>query len=132
MTNTIEHDDNEKANGQAAALRNEVAQLRNLCESVLSGNNSIRDHDLHNVRAGFGADKNRVTGLDQRLTYLESVVHAIQSVAIPDMGARISDLERVVDQLRAKVGEGCETEVAKMREVFGSLREALAKVGNFL
>lgn len=132
MIHSIEQDGNADYGGQITALRDEVAQLRSLYENVLSHNKLTRDRDIQKFRGELDADKKRATNLDHRVACLESIAHAFQNAPMTEIVGRMSDLESVVEQLSAKVGEGCDAEVARMREIFASLREALARVGNFL
>lgn len=126
---SIERDGSEE--GHIAALRKEVAQLRRIIQSSLASV-SAYDYEVHDGLGGFGAESTRIHNLSQRVCQLEGVVHALQNVSMITIEARVTDLERIADQLQYKLGDGCEAEVSKMREVFGSLREALEKVGNFL
>lgn len=125
-------DGNGSEDGHVAALRNEVVQLRGMFQNIIANGNPMRDQDMYDVRAGLGTDGNRMNDLNQRVSQLEGMVHAIQNASLTTIDERVVALERVVDQLKEKVGDGCDAEVAKMREVFGSLREAMIRVGNFL
>lgn len=116
---------------QVAALRHEVNQLRNMCQNANVGNSSF-NYELENVRAQIGADQNRVTGLDRRLSQLEGAVHAIQNLPVATVVERVNLLETAIDDLNAKVGDGYDAEIANMREVFDGLRETMARVGGFL
>lgn len=119
--NSIELDPSD----EMAALHNKASHPRNLCQSVMSSNNQLGEYEL-------GAEKNCVAKLDERLSHLEGVVQAIQCVSAPAVVDRVAAVEGAMKELRMKLGEGCDGEVAKMREAFGSLREALARMGNFL
>lgn len=67
-----------------------------------------------------------------RVSQLEGVVHALQNTALGKIVDRVSELEEIVDDLKSKVGSGCDAEVAKIREVMGGLKTALDKVGGFV
>lgn len=127
---SIERDS--KEDGQVAALRYEVSQLRSMFQNSIGNVSLIGDNDIYEVRGGPGAGNNPATDLHQRVGQLEGMVHAIQNVSLVIFNERVVALETIVDQLNEKVGNGCDAEVAKMREVFGSLREAMTRVGNFL
>lgn len=121
-------------NGEVAALRKDVFQLRSVCHGALASNNSVRRHahELEEDRSEVEGDQNGVINLGQRLSQLEGIIHAMQYTSMTTVVDRVVQLERAVDELKGKVGDGCEAEVAKMREVFGSLRESLVRVGSFL
>lgn len=118
-------------NDEIAALRNEVAGMHSMIDNMLSVHDDPRGHELSNTRVGLGADKNYVAKLDARLGHLERVVHAVQNVSMPAVEDRVAALESAIEELKAKVGDGCDAEVAKMREVFGNLRVTLERVGHF-
>lgn len=126
---SVEGDGSE--DGHIIALRKEVAQLRSMIQSGLASN-SIHDFEVRDGNGGSDAESTRTRNLNQRVCQLEGIVHALQNVSMTTIEARVKDLERIADQLQYKLGDGCEAEVGKMREVFGSLRGALEKVGNFL
>lgn len=126
---SIEGDGSE--DGQVVALRKEVAELRNMIQSGLASN-SMHEFEVRDGNGGFDAESTRARDLNQRVCQLEGIVHALQNVSMTTIEARVTDLERIADQLQYKLGDGCEAEVGKMREVFGSLRGALEKVGDFL
>lgn len=112
---------------------------RNGGDSVHSmGGSALDTNDIHSgwgiqdMRANHISDNNQVNMLDGRLSHLENVVRAMQNVLVPSMEDRLTTMETALEKLKSKVGEGCEAEVAKMREVFGGMRETMARVGNFL
>ncbi|ROV98669.1 hypothetical protein VMCG_06752 [Cytospora schulzeri] len=113
-------------------LRTEVVHLRTICQNVIQSNHNLRDLDLRNVRAEMGIEQNRVTELDRRVGQLEGIVHALQNTSMTMLVDRVAQLEILVEELGMKVGIGADGEVAKMREVMGSMREALERVGGFL
>ncbi|KUI54149.1 hypothetical protein VP1G_01611 [Cytospora mali] len=113
-------------------LRMEVVHLRTICQNVLQANHNLRGLDLGNVRAEVGIEKNRVSELDRRVGQLEGVVHALQNTSMTTVVERVTELERLVEELRNKVGCRVDGEVAKMREVMGCMRAALERVGGFI
>lgn len=127
---SIESDGTE--DGQVAALRNEVFQLRNVFQTIVANGNLMSNHGMFDARARPGTDDEWAHGLHQRVSQLEGMVHAIQNASLTTIDERVVSLEKIIEQLKEKVGNGCDAEVAKMREVFGSLREAMTRVGNFL
>lgn len=129
MLPTIEGYDSSSNDGERLSMaRTEVGHPRSV---VRESDQSLRDLDLRNVPAGMGFEQNRVAELDRRLGHLEAVVHAMRNTSIPTAVGRIDQLEAIVEDLGKKVGLGTDEEVAKMREVMGSMREALERVGGF-
>lgn len=122
---------NADGNESLARIQMEMGHLRTICQNVAASNNSIRDIDLRNVQAEMGIDKNRMHGLEVRIKQLEGVVHALQNTSLGSIVERVNELESAVEDLKDKVGSGCDAEVAKMREVMGGLKSALDKVGGF-
>lgn len=117
---------------ETAPLRNGVDSVHNMGGGALDTNNSHFGYEMQDMRANHIPDKNQVNLLDGRLSHLENVVRAMQNVLVPAMENRLTTLETALEKLKSKVGEGCEAEVAKMREVFGGMRETMARVGDFL
>lgn len=133
MLPTIEHPDGLANDGESLSmLRTEMVHLRTICQNVVQSNHNLRDLDLRNVRAEVGIEQNRVTELDRRVGQLEGIVHALQNTSMATVLERVARLEMLVEELGTKVGIGADGEVAKMREVMGSMREALERVGGFL
>lgn len=112
--------------------RSEVVQPCTVRQITMDANHNLRDLDLHNVSAEIGTEQNRITELDRRVHQLEGTVHALQNTSMTTMVGRIAQLEKLVEDIGTKVGLGADGEVAKMREVMGSMREALERVGGFL
>lgn len=112
---------------ETVPVRNEVWS-----EQVVGGS----AFGMNSNPSGYGMqhppDKNQVNMLDGRLSHLENVVRAMQNVLVPTMEDRLTKMETSLEKLKSKVGDGCEAEVAKMREVFGGMRDTMARVGNFL
>ncbi|KAL1866739.1 hypothetical protein Daus18300_006683 [Diaporthe australafricana] len=109
------------------------AEMRDICRSAFANrNNNIGDLEFHNVESEMEAERTRVTDLEVRVNQLEGMVHALQNTAIRSIASRVDTLESIVDDLKEKVGSGCDDEVAKMREVFGGLKGVLDKVGGFV
>lgn len=139
----------------ATMLRNELADLvKTLKESTanLNGNGNGNGNGNSNgsnmgaqqnpflqnppAQLGFAAgapvDNVRVAKIEQRMAHLENVVHAMQNVFLPPIVERVNHLEQMMQHLAAKVGDGADAEVAKMREVLASLSEALTRYNGFL
>lgn len=117
---------------ETAPTRNGVDSLYNMGGSASYTNNDSSGYGVQSMRANDISDKHQVNMLDRRLSHLENVVRAMQNVLVPAMEDRLTTVETSLEKLKSKVGEGCEAEVAKMREVFGGMRETMARVGNFL
>lgn len=117
---------------QTHASRSQLSSLRNMGDDVSNDSDALHGRALSELGAHLGAEKSQIAKLGERLLYLEKVVHAMQNVLFPNMEDRMAKIEGGLEELNAKVGDGCEAEVAKMREVFGSMRQAMANVGNFL
>lgn len=117
---------------EAALVRNGIDSVHNMGGTASYMNNDSSSYGAQSMRADDISDKHRVNMLDGRLSHLENVVRAMQNVSVPDMENRLTTMENTLEKLQSKVGEGCEAEVAKMREVFGGMREIMARVGNFL
>ncbi|KUI69740.1 hypothetical protein VM1G_04792 [Cytospora mali] len=133
MMLSIEGPDASSNDGDTVSmLRMEVGHLRTICQNVLQVNHNLRDSDFGNVRAEVAIEKNRVSELDRRVGQLEGVGHALQNTSMTTVVERVGELERLVEELRNKVGCGVDGEVAKMREVMGCMRAALERVGGFL
>lgn len=122
-------DANERANER---IQMEMGHLRTLCQNAVASNNSIRELDLGNVQAQMGMDRNRVQDLAVRVSQMEGMMNAMQNTSLGNIVERVNELEKAVEDLKNKVGSGCEAEVAKMREVMGGLKNALDKVGGFV
>lgn len=132
MLPTIEgYDPSSNDGDRVSMLRTEVGHLRTICQNVRESNQNLRDLDLRNVRAEVGIEQNRVTEMDRRVGQLEGIVHALQSTSMTTLVGRVAQLEMLVEELGTKVGIGADGEVAKMREVMGSMKEALERVGGF-
>lgn len=102
-------------------------------ESVLDsieGDTLVLDGDESPARPRI--EEVRVNDLQVRVSQLEGVVHALQNTALGKIVDRVNELEEIVDDLKSKVGSGCDAEVAKMRDVMGGLKTALDKVGGFV
>lgn len=110
----------------------EMGHLRTICQNVIASNSNIRELDLRNVQAEMGMEKNHVRDLDVRVSQLEGVMHALQNTELGNIVERVNELEAIVEDLKGKVGSGCDAEVAKMREVMGALKRGLDKVGGFI
>lgn len=109
------------------ALRHEVSSLRNMCQNVLSSSSHLRNYELHHTSADPALDMRDPPDLIGRLAYLEGAVHSIQSVSVPAMVGRLAALEGDVEEMKTGMG----VQVARMREAFGRLREALGCVDAF-
>lgn len=120
------------ANDSLARMQMEMGHLRTLCQNAVASNNSIRELDLGNVQAQMGMDRNRVQDLAVRVSQMEGMMNAMQNTSLGNVVDRVNELESAVEELKNKVGSGCEAEVAKMREVIGGLKNALDKVGGFV
>lgn len=120
------------ANESLARMQTEMGHLRTLCQNAVASNNSIRELDLGNVQAQMGMDRNRVQDLAVRVSQMEGMMNAMQNTSLGNVVDRVNELESAVEDLKNKVGGGCEAEVAKMREVMGGLKNALDKVGGFV
>lgn len=118
--------------GNLAMLRGEVMRLHSMCQSAVRSNSNIRDVDLRNVWGEVGEEKKRVGQLERRVEQLDGVVHALKNTSVEGVVGRLEQLEKLVEELRAKVGCGADAEVAKMREVMGCMREALQRVDGFM
>lgn len=117
-----------------ARLQMEMIHLRTICQNAqnaVASNNNIRDLDLSNVQAEMRIEKNRTHDLEARVRQLEGVVHALQNTSLGNIVERVNELESAVEDLKGKVGDGCDAEVAKMREVMGGLKSAIDNVGGF-
>lgn len=124
---SIERDDNTE--DAVEALRQDVDEIRNMCYELHTANQ--RQQNLELLRGGNVRD-NRVDDLNRRTSQLEGLLSAVQNTAIPQIADRVNQLENMIVELQERVGNGCEAEVANMREVFGSLREGLQSLGGFL
>lgn len=113
-------------------IQMEMGHLRTLCQNAVASNNRIRELDLGNVQAQMGMDRNRVQDLAVRVSQMEGMMNAMQNTSLGNIVERVNELETAVEDLKNKVGSGCEAEVAKMREVMGGLKNALDKVGGFV
>ncbi|CAN8099899.1 unnamed protein product [Discula destructiva] len=127
----------ENVQDEVTALRNEVSALRDMCHKVLSNSSSVGTGEIHEygiqrLHAEVGDDSKSINSLQDRLSRLEGVVGAIQIRSVPSLTQRVAMLEELADNIKIKVGSGCDFEVAKMREVFSSLRETLNRVGTNL
>lgn len=111
---------------ETVAMLNNVAGVNRVEDSVLATHNNNKNFGSNNPQ------QHDVNMLHGRLSHLENVVQAMQNVLVPDVKNRLTTVETALEGLKSKVGEGCEAEVAKMREVFGGMRETMARVGNFL
>lgn len=133
MLPTIENPGSSSNDSESLSMiRTEVVHLRTICQNLMQSNHNLRDLDLRNVRAEVGIEQNRVTELDRRVGQLEGIVHALQNTSMTTVVERVAQLEILVEDMETKVGIGADGEVAKMREVMGSMREALERVGGFL
>lgn len=113
-------------------LQIEMRHLRTISENVAANNKHIRDVELGNIEAKMGMEESRVRDLEVKYKQLEGVVHALQNTSLGNIVDRVNELESIVEDLQAKVGSGCDAEVAKMREVMGGLKNSLDKVGGFI
>lgn len=107
-----------------------AAMLNNFDCGDITGDNVMNAHNTN-----FGPEISQQHDghmLHRRLSHLENVVRAMQNILVPDLKDRLTTVEAALEEVKSKVGEGCEAEVAKMREVFGGMRETMARVGNFL
>ncbi|KKY29613.1 hypothetical protein UCDDA912_g10470 [Diaporthe ampelina] len=118
--------------GANRLLQAEMGHLRTICQIVVASNNNIRELDLSNIAAEVNNEKNHVRDLEVRVNQLEGVVHALQNTSLGSILDRVNELENIMDELKSKVGSGCDAEVTKMREVMGCLKGALDKVGGFI
>lgn len=119
-------------NESLTRLQAEMGHLRTICQIVVASNNNIRELDLSNIAAEVNNEKNHVRDLEVRVNQLEGVVHALQNTSLGSILDRVNELENIMDELKSKVGSGCDAEVTKMREVMGCLKGALDKVGGFI
>lgn len=119
--------------GSLARLQAEMGRLHAICLKVAANkNNNSCDLDLHDVELEMRVERTRVTDLEGRINQLEGMVHVLQNTALRSIASRVDTLETIMDDLKEKVGSGCDDEVAKMREVTGGLKGALDKVGGFV
>lgn len=120
------------ANESLARLQAEMGHLRTICQNAVESNNNIREVELHNVEAKMGIEKNRMRDLEVRVSQLEGRVHALQNTSLSNIVDRVNELESIMEELKSKVGSGCDAEVAKMREVMRCLKGAIDKFGGFV
>jgi len=120
------------AGDSLARLQIEMGHLRTICQNVAANNKNFRDIELGNIEAVMGMEKSRVGELEVKVRQLEGVVHALQNTSLGTIVDRVNELESAVEQLNAKIGSGCDAEVAKMREVMGGLKNSLNKMGGFV
>lgn len=109
---------------EVTALRSDITRLYNMYESVIASRDQRLEVDMVDNRI-------RVAHLEKRLTQLEGIVYTINT-GMPNVMERLSELEKIAEDLKIKAGDACGAEVAKMREVFGRLREALIHMGDGL
>lgn len=112
-------------------LQTEMGHMRTICENVAANNKHTR-FELGKIEAEMGMEKSRMQDLEVKINQLEGVVHALQNTSLGNIVDRVNDLEIVVEQLKVKVGSGCDAEIAKMREVMGGLKNLMDNVGSFV
>ncbi|KAG8161015.1 hypothetical protein KVR01_009279 [Diaporthe batatas] len=131
MLATIEGDVSANDIGDSMTrLQTEMGYLRTICDNVASNNAHVRD-EFGRIEAEMGLEKGRVDNQEARMTRLENVVHALQNTSLSAIVDKMNELENAVEELKAKVGGGCDAEIANMREVMGGLKNLLDRVGGF-
>lgn len=115
----------------SSRLQNEMGHMRTICDNITANNKHTR-FELGRIEADMGMEKNRMQELEVKVNQLEGVVHALQNTSLGSIVDRVNNLEIIVEQLNAKVGGGCDAEIAKMREVMGGLKNLMDNVGGFV
>lgn len=106
-------------------LQNEMSYLRTTCDT------HVRDAELRRVEEEMDREKSRRHDLEVKVNQMEGVLYAMENTSLTTIVKRVGDLEDAVAKLQAKVGSGCDAEVANMREVMGGLKSLLDNVGGF-
>lgn len=119
------------AGGSSSRLQNEMGHMRTICDNITANNKHTRS-EMGKLEAEMGMEKNRMQALELRVNQLEGAVHALQNTSLGSIVDRVNELESAVGQLNAKVGSGCDAEIAKMREVMGGLKGLMDNVGGFV
>lgn len=111
---------NDGLTDEVAVLRHEVAELHKMFQIAKVAHdtqNSIKDEELEPMPSDVVDDKTRVANLEKRVGRLAQMMHAMQHTSLPNVMDRLANLEKSMEGLECKAGDGYAAEVAKAREV---------------